>query len=233
MAVNRMLKCLLLTLNFLFFICGAVVLGVSAHASSNRTEYQITDELLPAVHLMVGVGAITLVVGFLGCCGAAAESRCLLALFFLGLLAMLLMLLAVGVLGAMARTDTAQDLVRAQFEKLGPLAEAPTEVQESFQSVERAGQCCGFFKGHEDWSNSSLEVPDSCNCTDTSKNCTALLDGRDVFATPCLPYLLTWLDRVSGALMGVAFALAAVMVIGMAFSLALMCQVSVGNKSII
>ena len=232
MAVNKMLKCLLFTLNLLFFICGAIVLGVSVHASFNQTEYQITEELLPAVHLMVWVGAITLVLGFLGCCGAAAENRCLLGLFFLGLLAMLLMLLAVGVLGAITRTNTAQDLVRAHFEELGPLVQAPKEVQESFQSVEKAGKCCGFFKGHEDWSNNSLEVPDSCNCTDRSRNCTAL-DGRDMYATPCLSYLLTWLDRVSGALMGVAFAFAAIMVLGMAFSLALMCQVSFRDKSII
>ncbi|KAG7271930.1 hypothetical protein CRUP_027433 [Coryphaenoides rupestris] len=220
MAVNKVVKYLLFAFNFLFFVCGAVVLGVSAYAAANRAEYRITDELLPALHLLVSVGAVVLVLGFLGCCGVLGENRCLLALFFLCLLAALLMLLSAGALGALLRTEAAQDVAKAQLEKHGPLGEAPEEVRESIQSLERAGKCCGLFEGHEDWGNGSLAVPDSCNCTDTSRSCVEL-DGRAVYAEPCLPYLMTWLDRVSDMLMGVAFAFAAAIVLGMALSVVL------------
>lgn len=227
-----MVKYLLFTFNFLFFLCGAVILSVLAHASANRAEYQITDELMPALHLLVSVGAVILVLGFLGYCGALSENRCLLALFFLGLLATLLMLLSVGALGALVRTEATQDAVKAHFEELNPLGEASKAVRESIHSLERAGKCCGFLKGHEDWGTSSLAAPDSCNCTDTSRSCVEL-DGRAVYATPCLPYLMTWLAHVSNLLMGVAFAFAAAIILGMAFSVTLVCQISTRKTSLI
>ncbi|KAJ3597885.1 hypothetical protein NHX12_001401 [Muraenolepis orangiensis] len=232
MAVNKVVKYLLFTFNFLFFISGAVILGVSVHAMISRAEYQITDELLPPVQLLVCVGTVTLVFGFLACCGAIGENRCLLVLFFLGLLGLLILLLSVGVLGALARTEDAQSALAAHLETLRPLGNAPQEVRESFGSLERAGKCCGFSIGHEDWGNSSLAVPDSCNCTDVARNCTEL-DGRQVYATPCLPYLMTWLDCLSDILMGVAFAFAAMMVLGMAFSLTMLCQISGGKAGVI
>jgi len=226
MAVNKVVKYLLFTFNFLFFVCGAIVLGVSAYATSNRAEYQITDELLPALHLLFSAGAIILVLGFLGCCGALSENRCLLALFFLGLLAALLMLLSIGVLGALLRNEA---VVKAHFEELGPLGDAPEDVRETIQSLEWEGKCCGLIQGHKDWGNGSLGVPDSCNCTDTSRSCVEL-DGRAVYTESCLPYLMTWLEPVSDLLMGVAFATAAAIVLDMAFSVALVCQISAGKE---
>lgn len=35
---------------------------------------------LPGVDLMIAIGVIIMVLGFLGCCGAIRESRCLLLL---------------------------------------------------------------------------------------------------------------------------------------------------------
>lgn len=39
---------------------------------------QITNESLPGVDLMIAIGVIIMVLGFLGCCGAIRENRCLL-----------------------------------------------------------------------------------------------------------------------------------------------------------
>lgn len=41
---------------------------------------QITKESLPAIDLMIAIGVIIMVLGFLGCCGAIRENRCLLLL---------------------------------------------------------------------------------------------------------------------------------------------------------
>ncbi|XP_037641488.1 tetraspanin-8-like [Sebastes umbrosus] len=231
MTVSKVIKYLLFTFNFLFFAGGAIILTYSTHVRSNKGHYQITDELLPAIHLLIFIGAMTLVFGFLGFCGAIRENRCLLALFFKGLLIMFLMLLAVGVLGAVSRTAAAQELVRKHLKQLLPLSEQPKEVQETFHNVERTGFCCGFFVGHLDWGNSTV-VPDSCNCTDTSRNCTDL-DGRDIYATPCMPHIMTWLDRMSDSLIGTALAFGILMILGMIFSLALICQIRSWKKGIV
>uniref|UniRef100_A0A667XCN1 Tetraspanin n=1 Tax=Myripristis murdjan TaxID=586833 RepID=A0A667XCN1_9TELE len=210
----RAIRCLLFTFNLLFFIAGIIILGLSTHIQSNRADYQITDELLPAITLLIFVGAVTLVFGFLGCCGAIKESRCLLALFFTDLLCMFLMLLAVGGLGVVARSPAAREQVKVNIEKMIPLSAQPKDVQESFQEVERTLKCCGFFDGHLDWGNSSTVVPNSCNCTDTSRNC-------------------TFLDGLSDVLIGTAFSFSIFMILGMGFSSILICQISVGKNSII
>lgn len=36
------------------------------------------DQLLNVSYLLIAVGAVLLVIGFLGCCGAVRESRCML-----------------------------------------------------------------------------------------------------------------------------------------------------------
>ncbi len=227
---GKVIKYLLFIFNFLFFVGGVIIFGLSVYTLKNKEDYQITDELLPALNLLICVGAITLFFGFLGCCGAIKDSRCLLALFFKGLLLMFLMLIALGVLGAVARTASAQELMRKHLKDLLPLSEQPQNVQVSFQNVEKTSFCCGLFVGHQDWGNSSV-VPNSCNCTDISKNCTTL-EGREVYAMPCIPHIMTWLDRVSVSFIGIAFALGVLMILGMTFSMVMICQLG-GAKSII
>lgn len=41
---------------------------------------QITNESLPGIDLMIAIGVIIMVLGFLGCCGAIRENRCMLLL---------------------------------------------------------------------------------------------------------------------------------------------------------
>ena len=223
MTVSRIIKYLLFTFNFLFFIGGIALLTFSTHIRSNKADYQLNDDLLPGINLLIFIGAVTLVLGFLGCCGAIRENRCLLALFSLGLLSMLLLLLAVGALGAVSRTAAAQELVRKHMKQLLPLSRQPGDVQRAFQDVERSGFCCGFFVGHLDWGNSTV-VPDSCNCTDTSRNCTAL-DERVIYSTPCMTHIMTWMDRVSESLMAMTLTFGTLMVLGMIFSFVLLCQI--------
>lgn len=226
----KIIKYLLFIFNFLFFVGGLILFSLSMHTLTNKVDYQITDELLPAVNMLISIGAITLVFGFMGCCGAMKESRCLLILFFKGLLIMFLLLLAVGVLGAITRTTSAQEVVKKHIKQLLPLSDQPQDVQESFQSIEKSGFCCGLFDGHLDWGNSTA-VPDSCNCTDASRNCTTV-EGREVYSTPCLTHIMTWLDRVSVSVMATAFAFGILMILGMIFSMLLICQLG-GAKNII
>uniref|UniRef100_A0A8C9YJJ3 Tetraspanin n=1 Tax=Sander lucioperca TaxID=283035 RepID=A0A8C9YJJ3_SANLU len=190
----NVIKYLLFTFNLLFFVGGIIILSFSIHMKHNKADYQMTDELLPALNLLIIIGAVTLIFGFLGCCGAFRENRCLLILFFVGLVLMLCMLLAVGALGAITRTEATQELVMEHMEQLLPLR-------------------------YLDWGNATV-VPDSCNCTDTSRNC-MVLDEREIYSTPCMTYIMTWLDKVSDSLMGIAFGSGILIILGMIFSLVL------------
>ncbi|XP_034552983.1 tetraspanin-8-like [Notolabrus celidotus] len=231
MSASKIIKYLLFTFNFIFFLAGIIVLTSSVYARNNQADYQITDEILPGVDLLIYVSAVTLIFGFLGSYGAITENRCLLGLFFLGLLKMFILLLAVAVLGAVSRTDEAQEAVEKHLKQFVPLIAQIEDIQRSFQDLERNGFCCGMFVGHLDWGNSTV-VPSSCNCTDTTKNCT-MLDGRAIYSTPCMVYMMTWMDRVSVSVMGAAFGLGGLMILGMVFSLVLICKTTYDKGSII
>jgi len=65
-------------------LLGVLILGLSAYLWWDSQIYLDTNELsefyiTPFVVLFI-LGAIMTVVGFLGCCGAIRESRCLLAM---------------------------------------------------------------------------------------------------------------------------------------------------------
>ncbi|KAF3859700.1 hypothetical protein F7725_022099 [Dissostichus mawsoni] len=82
-------------------ISGCIILGVSIYLKVSK-DGNITSESLPGIDLMIAIGVIILVLGFLGCCGAIRENRCLLLLFFISLLIIfVLLLLAAGILGAL------------------------------------------------------------------------------------------------------------------------------------
>lgn len=232
MGAGNIIKYLFFAFNLVFFISGSIILALSVHAVNNKLGYRITDYVLPAVTLLIFMSAVTLIFGFLGCCGAMRDNHCLLAVFFVGLFLMFLIILAVGTLGVLSRTPTAQEVVKEGLQQLLPLSEQPKEIQESYQNVEREGSCCGVFGGHVDWGNSSM-VPNSCNCTDPSRNC-SVLDSHDyeVYSTPCVVYIMTWLDRVSDTIMGITLAFSILLILGMIFSLFLLCQLK-RNSSII
>ncbi|KAL3059994.1 hypothetical protein OYC64_014568 [Pagothenia borchgrevinki] len=181
MAVSKFVKYLLFNFNLWLFCGGTAILSFSALVRINKATFQITDELLPALNLLIFVGAMTMAFGFLGCCGVLRESRCLLAIFFMCLLVMFLMLLSVGVLGAITRTASAQEIVKKHMKDLLPLGHQPQDFQVSFQIVEETEFCCGFFGGHHDWGNPKA-VPPSCNCKDFTNNCT-VIEERIIYAT--------------------------------------------------
>lgn len=70
-------------------LAGAAILGVGVWVKVDsgsllgllETVEDAPDELSQLVnvsYLLIGVGAVLLVIGFLGCCGAIRESRCML-----------------------------------------------------------------------------------------------------------------------------------------------------------
>ncbi|XP_052365995.1 tetraspanin-8-like [Oncorhynchus keta] len=98
MAVDKHIKKSLFLFILLFWIGGCAILGVSIYL-------KIMDEAVPFVDLLIAVGVIIMVLGFLGCCGAIKENRCMLILFFIGLLHMFILLFIVGILGAVGEKN--------------------------------------------------------------------------------------------------------------------------------
>ncbi|XP_072127463.1 uncharacterized protein [Mobula birostris] len=75
------LKYLMFVFNLLFWLAGCGILGVGiwlAVTQGNFATLSATFPFLSAANLLMGMGTVAMVVGFLGCVGAIKENRCLL-----------------------------------------------------------------------------------------------------------------------------------------------------------
>ncbi|TNN83664.1 Tetraspanin-1 [Liparis tanakae] len=92
MCCSGFLKIMMFIFNGGIFLAGACILGVGVWVKvdsgsllgllGNVEESSGLSQLVNAAYLLIGVGAVLLVIGFLGCCGAVRESRCMLLMFF-------------------------------------------------------------------------------------------------------------------------------------------------------
>ncbi|XP_016091404.1 tetraspanin-1-like [Sinocyclocheilus grahami] len=85
------LKAMMFLFNGVIFLAGAVILGVGiwvkVDSGSILNFLQNIQgapgelgQVLNVGYLLIAVGAVLLILGFLGCCGAIRESRCMLLL---------------------------------------------------------------------------------------------------------------------------------------------------------
>ncbi|KAG7246399.1 hypothetical protein CRUP_027369, partial [Coryphaenoides rupestris] len=159
-------------------VSGCIILGVSIYLKVNKDENKITKVALPGIDLMIAIGVIIMLLGFLGCCGAIRENRCLLLLV--------------------------KDWVMDSLTDLVPLQKQPADVQTDLQKLEGELKCCGLVKGPEDWGSS---VPPSCYCNDTNQACKTIA-SQMVYSTPCSTSIISALKDNMVVALGIAFAIA-------------------------
>ncbi|XP_042528118.1 tetraspanin-9-like, partial [Dipodomys spectabilis] len=87
------LKYAMFLFNLVFWLCGCGLLGVGIWLSVSQGNFATFSPSFPslsAANLVIALGAVVMVTGFLGCLGAIKENKCLLLSFFVVLLAILL-----------------------------------------------------------------------------------------------------------------------------------------------
>ncbi|XP_021569755.1 CD82 antigen [Carlito syrichta] len=102
-ACVKVTKYFLFLFNLIFFILGAVILGFGVWILADRSSFisvlQTSFESLKmGAYVFIGVGTVTMLMGFLGCIGAVNEVRCLLGLYFVFLLLILIAQVTAGAL---------------------------------------------------------------------------------------------------------------------------------------
>ncbi|XP_028307199.1 tetraspanin-8-like [Gouania willdenowi] len=216
MAVNKCIKYLLFAFNLLFWISGCVILGVSIYLKVSK-RHQLNGAI-PGVDLLIAIGVIIMVLGFLGCCGAIRESRCLLLLFFVALLLIFILLMAAGIVGAVGESKV-KTWLKEKLEELVPLSDQPQNVRDDVESLQRELKCCGIVNGPTDW---GTVPPASCKCNATDSSCTAGV----IFVEPCGDKLITMMESNLLIVVGIAFGIACLLIFGMVFSMILYCQIT-------
>ncbi|XP_072309711.1 tetraspanin-8-like [Eucyclogobius newberryi] len=222
MAVNKCLKYLLFFFNLLFWISGCIILGVSIYLKVNKDNNSISSEPLPGVDLLIAVGVIIMLLGFLGCCGAIKENRCMLLLFFISLLLIFVLLVAAGILGAVGESKV-KEWIEERMNKYLPLSNQPETVKEDLYKLQAELKCCGLLKGPADWT----KIPESCKCPSATSGTTPDpdCDSGGLYKTTCTDRLIELAEKSMGIVLGIAFAIAILLIFGMVIAMILYCQI--------
>ncbi|XP_071407566.1 CD9 antigen isoform X2 [Pithys albifrons albifrons] len=160
------------------------------------------------VYILIGAGALMMLVGFLGCCGASQESQCMLGLFFFFLLVIFGLEIGAGIWGFSNKEkiiDQLQEFYMDTYRK-----RTQPGAKETLAALQLALNCCGTT-GTIDQIFMDTCPKKPLTEAITTKPCPTAID--DVFKTKF---------NVIGA---VGLGIAVMMVIGMIFSMILCCAI--------
>ncbi|XP_074651823.1 tetraspanin-18-like isoform X2 [Tubulanus polymorphus] len=204
---GKFLKYAVFLFNFLIFIGGAAVLGVGIWIIADPGAIEHIGAMLQmnmyktAGYLLIACGAIVLILGFLGCCGAIKESKCMLGTFFALLFLIFIILLVGGILAVVfknkAVTILKEEMSKSMLKQYGidtannKTNLAATDAWNAFQTL---FTCCGMEGGYQsnsswyawsasDWykeqkmaagSSNHMYVPKSCCTSEALKSNTTI-----------------------------------------------------------
>ncbi|KAI3371364.1 hypothetical protein L3Q82_023964, partial [Scortum barcoo] len=96
------------------------------------------------VYILIGAGALMMVVGFLGCCGAIQESPCMLGLFFFFLLIIFAIEVAAGIWGFSNQSKVVNDITTFYIQTYKNYQTTGDErLKETLRVIQTGLNCCG------------------------------------------------------------------------------------------
>lgn len=223
------IKYLMFAFNLVFWLAGTAVLAIGLWLRFDaKTKGLFEDDNSPyvfytGVYILIGAGALMMVVGFLGCCGAIQESPCMLGLFFFFLLVIFAVEVAAGIWGFSNQSKIVGDITRFYEETYSKYVEEvkkdSSEEKESLQKTLRMIQtgldCCGPTGSVID------EAKDTCPQRDTPA------DNKleELITKSCPDAIDEVFDSKLHIIAGVGITIGVIMMFGMIFSMLLCCAI--------
>ncbi|CAF90791.1 unnamed protein product, partial [Tetraodon nigroviridis] len=165
-------KYLMFLFNFFIFLGGSFLLGVALWVLLDPLGFRETVAANPllftGMHVVLALGGLLFLMGFLGCWGAVRENKSLLLLFFMLILFIFLSELAAAILAFLFREQLTRDYFSREL-KRHYRGDNSTEVFSStWNAVMSTFGCCGVG-GPEDFEESLFRllnhnklVPEAC-----------------------------------------------------------------------
>ncbi|XP_043072630.1 CD82 molecule b [Puntigrus tetrazona] len=234
-------KYFLFLFNLLFFIFGAVIMGfglwvILDNQSFITVLHESSTTLKVGAYILIGIGSLSMLMGFLGCIGAIYEVRCLLGLYFTCLLLILIAQVTAAVLIYFQRDLLKQEMSTIVNKVLVNYTGHNKTSEHAWDYLQRTMKCCGWT-GPSNWTenlvikglkNNSQIYPCSCRNeslggTDIKETglCQALSPDWPVFTMGCISSVEDWLLRNCGVILGVCVGIAVIELLGMILSMCL------------
>jgi len=247
---TKIAKLLLFTINFAVWICGGVIMGVGIALAVDEELWSewfaivdgMGDELFAAaIYMMISIGVLLFLVGFLGCCGVCKGNRCMLQTYIILVSILLAMELVGGILAIVFKDSLSEDIktdMRKDIQEKYDGVNATDGVSLGWNSMQLNLECCGAYNYTDyegsNWSNGKSEpVPITCckgvqkkdnyyTISDADKElCFVEADGTPkasysrLYARGCYQGLDVWISEKSDIIIGVLIGLGAVQLFGL------------------
>ncbi|KAK4286872.1 hypothetical protein Pmani_040041 [Petrolisthes manimaculis] len=240
---------------------GGVVLALSIWLAVDNTSFLLLTRVSdneslqefnqPSVmehgaYILILAGGLVFLIGFLGCCGAAMESRALLTMY--GLMIVLIFLLEVtgGVLAAVYKAETKEELQNFLKHTLKKYYSTPNQansVTVAWNALMGELKCCGVnnytdFQQASMWqANKSADwlLPSACCVLEGDPKRFQPLDSacltdpnqdNSYYLTGCYGRLMQWLENHINLLMGIGIGVGLTELLAMAFAFCLCSSLS-------
>jgi ABC-type transport system involved in multi-copper enzyme maturation permease subunit len=202
----------------------AVGIWVKVDESSFSFEVDgkdITTHISAAAYVIIVVGAIVMILGFLGCCGAIRESQCMLATFFVFLFLIFLSLLAIGIYVYVVIKPSPETLkgdIKKSFKNDVDKYEDDEEAKKRLDLARDEFHCCGAEAG---------DMKKKYGVEKAGRYCLAYVDSEGCAekAYEHMKKMEEMLQKNKLIFAGVVFGIASVMLLGMIFSMLLCCAI--------
>ncbi|XP_057231816.1 tetraspanin-9 isoform X2 [Malurus melanocephalus] len=209
-------------------LCGCGLLGVGIWLSVSQGNFATFSPSFPslsAANLVIAIGTVIMVTGFLGCLGAIKENKCLLLSFFVVLLIILLAELILVIL-FFVYMDKVSESAKKDLKEGMKLYNSENNIglKNAWNIIQAEMKCCGV-NDYTDWYPVLGEniVPDRC-CMENSQDC-----GRNstesVWRTGCYEKVMSWFDDNKHVLGSIGMCVLIMQILGMAFSMTLFQQI--------
>ncbi|XP_072495495.1 CD9 antigen [Notamacropus eugenii] len=213
---TKCIKYLLFGFNFIFWLAGIAVLAIGLWLrfdSQTKSIFEQEDNnssFYTGVYILIGAGALMMLVGFLGCCGAVQESQCMLGLFFAFLLVIFAIEIAAAIWGYSHKEEVIREIKEFYRETYNKMKTKEGPYKETLKAIHHALDCCGL-----------TGVLDQL-ITDTCPN-------KDLISTvtikPCPVAIEEVFNNKFHIIGAVGIGIAVVMIFGMIFSMILCCAI--------
>jgi len=242
----KCLKYLLFVVNFIVWVCGIAVFGVGIYSRVKAGEWSdLMKEaaVVDAANLLIASGAIVMVIGFLGCCGAIKQNRPLLVVYTILLLLIFILEIAGGIYAAVKKDDVIKSLQDGFQETItnsyGGTSKADKGLTESVDWFQENVKCCGS-EGPASWNETKWAktqrdnaaaankttyqlVPASC-CKSSGCNVGSSYGAiTQAYTQGCIKESEEFLNSHMKELVGVGVGIAFVQLIGIIFAI-LLCR---------
>lgn len=213
----KCVKYLMFMFNLIFWLAGTAVFALGLWLRLDpKTKGLFEGPESPyvfytGVYILIAAGALMMVVGFLGCCGAIQESPCMLGLFFFFLLIIFAIEVAAGIWGFSNQSKVVNDITAFYMQThKNYLTTADERLRETLRAIQTSLNCCG----------PTGTVAD--NARDTCPRGEPL---EELITKSCPDAIDEVFDSKLHIIGGVGIAIGVVMMFGMIFSMLLCCAI--------